>query len=74
MSSLGGVLATSGQYYFYENSHSAVIEGFDKTLHKIYMSDPIYGHAEYSESVVKNIYNLQNKQAIVIVTQEELNK
>lgn len=72
MGGLGRVIASKDPYVFYQNSHTVVLKGFDKTSNRAYFADSIYGDVWYDIARCKDIYNKQKCQAVVIVNKEEL--
>lgn len=72
MSGLGSVFHSYQGYKAYENSHTVLLTGFDRASGTVYICDSIYGNVSYPISRVINIYNMQQAQAVVIISQEEL--
>lgn len=75
MSDLGEATTTTDDgYSVYWYSHSVLITGFDSDEGIVYVADSINGACYYSIDIVKDIYEKQNKQAFVMISQEELDK
>lgn len=73
MEELGESFLSIGNYNFFLNSHSVLLEGFDRNSDTVYIADSISGHCKYKLNTVKKIYEEQNYQAIVLISQEEIN-
>ena len=73
MSEPYNILSQIGDYKWYENNHSVLITGFDKSTGMVTVVDSINGEESYRIKTVNDIYEKQNYQAIVIVSEDELN-
>ncbi|MDO5426491.1 MAG: hypothetical protein Q4F54_01565 [Coriobacteriia bacterium] len=51
-----------------------MLTGFDRENEIVYVADSINGDVYYSIETVRNIFEQQNSQAFVIISQEELDK
>lgn len=72
MSSLGGAYMSYQGYNAYVNSHTVVLTGFDRASGTVYVCDSIYGNVSYPISRVNSIFSKQACQAVVIISQPEL--
>ena len=74
MGGLGEVLSSFNNYLLYENTHSVLLTGFDRENGIVYIADSINGDVYYNIETVRNIFEQQNSQAFVMISQEELDK
>ena len=74
MGGLGEALSSFDNYILYENTHSVLLTGFDRENGIVYIADSIDGECYYSIDQIKEIYEAQNRQAFVMISQEELDK
>lgn len=74
MEDLGNQTSMMDGYSIFDNTHSVLITGFDRNDGIVYVADSINGSCYYSIEQVKAIFEAQNKQAFVMISQEELDK
>lgn len=70
---LGSIIASSGKYNFYTNTHTVVLSGFDRKNNRVYLTDSINGKVYYDIDRVKSIFVKQNAQAVVIISNNDAN-
>ena len=72
MGSLGGSVSSYQGYNAYVNSHTVLLTGFDRAAGIVSLADSIYGNVSYPISRVASIYSQQSSQAVVLISQAEL--
>lgn len=72
MNALTHSYSQSGKYKLYDWTHSVVLSGFDRAQGIVYIADSIVGNVSYSIDRVKEIYKKNTSQALVLISDKEL--
>ena len=66
------VVSAGGGYAYCVPSHTYLLSGFDRNNQTVEITDSIYGKTTYSINTVKNLFNKTNKQAVVLMTANQV--